>query len=282
MWGLDTQLALPQVELDSLALRLAWVDALGSDLRSLPVVTYFHDLGAVFPLFNARVEEASEYVGIADCSITRAEAVPCFRLGVGCHLVVRCLACGADNGLDADDRDAEVCHRCAELVEFPRGMPDEIVVCYAALRAGRAAISKDTEYGMITWESAQCGLTEGPPGGGRSRQSSRAPLSALCEDRAGTKLDPEVMLELLRTPTYISWQGERWLFEGRTPGVFIGCWDAADFAAHAGSQSAEDLFFAVVGSSERWLWSALGAGRISVYVFRMPGSGDLRAHWDMD
>lgn len=246
------------------------------------MATYFHDLGAAFPLFSARVEEASEYVGIGDCSITRAESVPCFRLGVGCHLIVRCAGCGADNALCADERDAEMCHRCAELVEFPRKMPEEIVVGYEALRAGRAAISKETEYGMITWELAQCGCTEGEAGARRLRHSERAPMLELSGDRVGTKLNPAVMSELLRTPTYISWQGENWLFDGRTPGVFIGCWSAADFATHAGAQSAEDFFLSVVGSTERWLWSALTTGRVSVYVFRMPGSGALRAHWDME
>lgn len=246
------------------------------------MATDFDDLGATFPLFAAAVEEAAEYVGLGTCSLTGEADVPCFRLGMGCALMLECPECHAINGLDCDEREDEVCHECADLVRFPGDMPEEIIVCYRALRDFRAAISKDTEYGMITWEQVQTGLTHGVPGGSGLRHSERVPLVEIGEDWVGARLDPRVMRELLTTPTYISWQGERWLFDGGTPGVYQGCWTQADFKQHAGTQEPQSFFEQVIESKERWMWKALEGGRISVYVFRMPSSGNLRAHWDMD
>jgi hypothetical protein len=43
-------------------------------------------------------------------------------------------------------------------------LPDQIVACYSCLRQGRAAITKDTELGMVSWEQAFEGVTHGIPG----------------------------------------------------------------------------------------------------------------------
>ena len=46
----------------------------------MPEVT-FHDLSIPFPLFEAPVSDAADYVGIARCSLCHKEGVHCFQLG---------------------------------------------------------------------------------------------------------------------------------------------------------------------------------------------------------
>ena len=56
-------------------------------------------------------------------------------------------------GLAVDDRQNALCRECKAEIAFPKA-PENLTACYACLRAGRAALTKDTELGMISWKQA--------------------------------------------------------------------------------------------------------------------------------
>jgi len=108
-----------------------------------------------------------------------------------------CPACGTENGLAANRKDGS-CRQCQAAVPFPDLGDDEIKTCYACLRSGKAAITKDTELGMLSWEQAFEGVTHGVPGLDRT-DFELVPKDE--DDWVGARLPQEMMFELLRTPT---------------------------------------------------------------------------------
>ncbi len=89
------------------------------------------------------------------------------------------------------------------------------------------------------------------------------------------------MFELLRTPTYGSWQGECWLFCCRYPMTFVGEWKHADFERRARDSNGEELYYEVVEGVPADSWDALGQ-TLCVYVFECKRCGKLLAHFDCD
>src|SRR5262245_55242959 len=121
----------------------------------------FREFGIPFPLFEGPVKEAAGYVGLATCSICTKARQHAFVLRVGCALMLPCPFCRTVNGLDTFDRKEAPCRHCHSVVPFPDITADEILCCYSCLRVGRAAITQDTELGMISWEQAFEGVTHG-------------------------------------------------------------------------------------------------------------------------
>src|SRR4051812_2536018 len=119
----------------------------------------FRKLGIPFPLFEGAVKEAPDYVGLATCSICTKARQHAFVLRIGCALMLPCPSCGTINGLDTSDRKETPCRQCASVIPFPAIVTDEIRCCYTCLRAGKAAITQDTELGMVSWEQAFEGVT---------------------------------------------------------------------------------------------------------------------------
>jgi hypothetical protein len=120
----------------------------------------FDQLNIPFQLFKGPLDQAAEYCGVDDCSLCGDRQQHCFQLGIGCGLILPCPSCGTENGLDADDREDGSCRHCQTTVSFPAELlEDEIKVCYACLRSGKAAITKNTELGMISWEQAFFGFS---------------------------------------------------------------------------------------------------------------------------
>ena len=126
----------------------------------------FADLGIPFPLFEAPTDEASDYAGPATCRLCGAKDRHCFDLGIGDALILPCPACGTENGLDADDRADTYCRSCGSPVPFPEPLraKKQLLACYDCLREGKAAKTKDTEFGMVSWDQAFQGVTNGVPG----------------------------------------------------------------------------------------------------------------------
>jgi uncharacterized protein CbrC (UPF0167 family) len=237
----------------------------------------FVELGIPFPLFEGPIELASDYGGIQDCSLCGAKQQHCFRLGIGRGIMLDCPNCRTINGLDAHDRRDGACRQCQTLLPFPAIDDEEIAACYTCVRSGRAALTKDTELGMISWEQAFEGVTHGVPGLSRT-DFEMVPKS---DDWVGARLPPELMYELLRTPSYITWQGEIWQFCCRRPMVFIGEWSCEEFAQHAPDGDGRRYFEAIVQAQETVpdLWEYLG-GDLGVYLFRCPSCDRMTAHWD--
>jgi hypothetical protein len=128
-------------------------------------MTTFAELGVPFPLFDAPTSEANEYVGLSSCRLCEARDRHCFDLSIGCAVIQPGPACEVDNGLDANDCKDGPCRSCGSTVPFPDSLKEKknLHICYACLRAGRAAITKDTEFGMASWEQAFRGVTHGVP-----------------------------------------------------------------------------------------------------------------------
>jgi hypothetical protein len=51
-----------------------------------------------------------------------------------------------------------------------------------------------------------------------------------------------ILLELVRTPTYVTWQGEQWLFCCASAMVYLGEWTRADLARQAVGKPPLDAF----------------------------------------
>jgi uncharacterized protein CbrC (UPF0167 family) len=237
----------------------------------------FQELGIPFPLFEGPSDQANEYCGLGDCSVCGKKGEHCFRLGIGCAVIVDCQKCGAANGLDADDRESGSCRECSSTVSFPELGEDEIKVCHTCLRAGKAALTKDTELGMISWEQAFEGVTHGVPG------LKRADFEMVQreDDWVGAKLPKEVMFELLRTPTYSTIQGERWQFCCSKPMIFLGEWSREEFSCRAPNGDGRSWFEKIVQHPVPDLWEDRLHDITGVYVFRCPSCGRFTAHWDI-
>jgi uncharacterized protein CbrC (UPF0167 family) len=242
----------------------------------------FAELGIPFPLYEAPVEASddSDYAGKGRCCVCQASNVHTFGLGIGTALMVACPKCATINGLDVPDQDEVACRNCDAAISFPSNAAiDEPKVCYSCLRSGHAAITKDTEFGMVSWDQAFSGVTNGRPG---LKQDQFEPVVVDQEDDwIGVKLPTDIMFELLRTPTYGSWQGECWLFCCRYPMTFVGEWKHEDFTRRAPDGDGEKLFYQVVEEIPADTWDSLGSGNC-VYVFECKRCGKLLAHHDSD
>lgn len=120
-------------------------------LRS-DIMAKFAELGIPFPLFEAPTKEASDYTGIATCRLCGGRGRHCFELGIGDAMILACPTCGVENGLSAHDRKDVACRSCGSAVPFPESLKakKQLLVCYECLRAGKAAMTKDTEFGMVS------------------------------------------------------------------------------------------------------------------------------------
>lgn len=248
----------------------------GRCLLHLTMSDTFSTLGIPFPIFDAPVVDASEYVGRNTCSLCKSPGRHCFNLDIGCAVMVACPKCSAENGLDASDRVDMPCRRCGCSLEFP--LVDECVLtCYECLRSGRAAITKDTELGMVSWEQAFEGVTHGIP----ELDRDDFEMVSKAGGWVGARLPRDVMNELLRTPTYLSIQGERWQFCCKLPMTFVGTWDRAEFSRRAPDHDGRRYFEQTVQDVVPGLWEDELHDETGVYVFQCRHCRRETAHWDI-
>lgn len=242
------------------------------------MIENFAQLGIPFPFFEGPSDQADEYCGLDTCSLCLNQNQHCFRLDIGCAVMVECTSCGMVNGLDASDRESCKCRQCNETVSFPDSGENGLQTCYSCLRSGKAAITKDTELGMISWEEAFEGITHGLPG----LTNDDFEMIPRGNDWVGARLPQEMMFELLRTPNYLTIQGERWQFCCREAMVFVGQWRQEQFAQHAPDGNGQLFFEQIVQDRLPWLWTSGLHEGIGVYVFRCGRCGRMTAHWDID
>ena len=235
----------------------------------------FAELGAPFPLFEAPVDDADAYLGSATCALCDKKAAVCFELGIGASEMRVCPTCRMVVGSDGEE--TVDCHACRNEVPFPE-RDEPIVACYACLRQGRAAITKDTELGMVSWEQAVAGVTLGIPG---LRHPDFELVPKEGSDWIGVRLPQATMFELLRTPTYATIQGERWLFCCKAPMIFVGQWSAEEFSRESKGGDGRALFDAIVEKPVPGLWEDELHDQTGIYVFRCAACGRRRAHWDI-
>lgn len=238
----------------------------------------FADLGIPFPLFEADVGRAAEYVGVRRCSLCGTSGVHCFELGIGADIIVKCPSCERENPLDADDKKGTDCHDCFKPVSFPPvGKSGQLFACYHCLRSGKAALTKDTVLGMVRWEDAQRGITHGVPGL-TTTDFETVPKE---DGWVAARVSKDDLLELVRTPTYSTIQGDRWQFCCRRPMTFIGEWDRDDFDRNAPDGDGKAFFGEIVQDVVEGLWEDKLHDITGIYVFRCKHCGRLTAHWDI-
>jgi hypothetical protein len=244
----------------------------------------FAELGIPFPLFEAPTAQASDYVGLASCRLCGNREQHCFELGIPDTVVVSCPSCGAENALAALERANGSCRTCTSEVSFPAELKDkkQLYVCYGCLRAGRIALGKDTELGMVGWEDAFAGITHGVPG----LQSKDFELVLISAEESwyGARVGCEHLFELLRTPTYSTWQGDRWLFCCRQPMIYLGGWTGLMNSPHRPADP-RAFFESMVEFPEEWResqWRGVDSGNTSAYVFKCKKCGRFRGHCDSD
>jgi len=243
----------------------------------MPGELTFNDLGIPFDLFEASVTEAQEYKGRGHCSLCHNEGVHVFKLGIGDGVISRCPSCATELALDADSRSGGVCEVCDKHLEFPHLGRGAVLTCYACLRAGRAAITKDTELGMIRHADALRGVTHGMPGLDRVDFE----LVPKGDGWFGVRLPASAMLELLCTPSYPTIQGERWLFCCKAPMVYVGQWSRQKFSEMAPNGDGRAFFDLVVRDVIDGLWEDTLHDTTGIYVFRCARCHKYSAHWDM-
>jgi uncharacterized protein CbrC (UPF0167 family) len=212
------------------------------------------------------------------------EAGTTFELGVGADVIHECAHCDRSFAVPADEHETAtvVCSHCGAGMPVA-GLKDP-VVCVSCLRQGKAALTKDTEYGMVRWEDAMRGRTHGVPG---LRHASGFELDTPDSDGwVGVFISTETLLELVRTPTYSTWQEERWLFCCGQAMTYLGEWGKDDFAAYAPEDPESAFLMTMRDSDAAGVWEHLpdrfpAHGELGSHVFACRTCNGRRGHLDL-
>jgi hypothetical protein len=158
-------------------------------------------------------------------------------------------------------------------------------LCYSCFRNGPIDWARDTELGFITAELANSGMTHGlplnDPSSIQQYKLTPHPIDPNFPDQIWFHfhVDADLLKELLRTPTYHTWQGDRWLFCCSRPMVFRGSLPADLFHASA---SGIERGIRVFLESPAWERTAGSHGSHTLYAFTCGSCGNLRYHEDFD
>ena len=202
-----------------------------------------------FPLFAAPLSEAAGHTGAGPCVVCGKLVDERLRLG-----------------------------RTGRLVPATTPSEPDDAVCVPCLRAGHVAFSRDTEYGLVGWEDALAGRTDGVPG---LRHADGFAVSEPNEDGwVSVEIPPMVLLELVRTPVYSTWQDERWLFCCGSAMVYIGRWGSVEVVHHLPGDPAA-AFLAIFDGAEPWMWADVDELSIDFHAFRCRSCDRVRGHVDM-
>jgi len=239
----------------------------------------FADLGIPFPLFEAPIATCPDYVGVQHCCVSRKSKDHCFRLDIGAWVKMNCQVCRGELFLTPteDTTRAASCRHCGAATPPPLCHEKKAFVCYEALRAGLAGYTKDSDFGMISWEQMESGWTHGVPGLRLPGFDTRTTAEGWLQVR----LAKETISEVTRTPKFVTWQGDRWLFQDVRPMIYIGEWKKRDFETRApGGMRSDEFFSQVVRDYDPRLWQHVD--RVKIYVFRDGLTGVYAAYYDME
>ena len=174
-----------------------------------------------------------------------------------------------------------VCNACGgkSLIRFR-------LACYDCFRAGKADHVLDTELGMVRDEDAQNGWTHGLPLSNPNQLPDYEliphPIDPAFPDETWyhVRVAADYLFELLRTPSYHTWQGERWLFCCQRPCVFVGSLPSELISREAMSitDSISELLRAPNWASQ----VRRDSGSHLYYVFRCPICDRIKFHDDND
>lgn len=142
--------------------------------------------------------------------------------------------------------------------------------CYECLRKGEFEFWHDTEYGVLDEKGLSKVYShniESPP-----------------------KLSESLLLELRRTPQFITYQQEIWLTHCDDFMVYKGTWQPLDFYKNSPTGDGRDLFMEMTDKDMSRLWDeSLVDGQTlleqwypTYYVFECRHCRKLRGYWDCD
>ena len=172
----------------------------------------------------------------------------------------------------------ETCDICGNTTQHTFDTMEEDV-CYTCLRSRKASITKDTEFGMVGREEAERGRSHGIPG----LTTDMFPVVPTDDPEWQAAVIPsEHLWELVSTPSYSTWQGDRWLFCCARPMVYLGPWTREAFQKAAPDGDAYKEAAGMVGSDEVSYWKGQFPDGLSFYVFRCATCDKRRAHCDID
>jgi len=141
--------------------------------------------------------------------------------------------------------------------------------CLDCLRKGRFFFPHETEAGSLT--------------GRRAALEPLHPRHKVPED-----FNRVAFAALLKTPQFITWQGELWLTHCDDFMIYLGEWKPRDFETHANDGDSRRLFLEMTDEDMNHLWDAAipdGAEKPSdwyatYYAFKCKHCGKLRGNWD--
>ncbi len=179
--------------------------------------------------------------------------------------------------------EAGPCAHCEEVVDVRFSK-----ACFACFRAGKvAAYVMDTELGMVRAEDAEEGLLHAAPRSAAPRGYELVEMGTAAGDAepwVRVRVDGAALTELLHTPKYETWQGEKWLFCCQRPMVFVGPMKEPLLARlREAEETQEEVVGRLLQSGTREAHERTHQvlnGRISMYVFHCPQCRKHRAHWD--
>lgn len=244
-------------------------------------MTTFAELQIPFAWYEGPVDTCDMYRGPGTCALC-SRLGHLFVFGIGGYVELACGTCGVKT--DWHVADAVPSCSCGAVLEAPLRVGRAVVACHACFRAGHAKRTHDTELGMVTPELARDGLTHGVPGpalpGWESSSSPNDPSWRRYHVRR------ELLEELVRTPTFTTWQGCYWSFHCQQPMIFVGEWRAEQWIAFAGCEDAARALLPEVVPRDLFfddLWDDLSSeesGIGGLYTFRCPKCGTHQASWD--
>ncbi|AKF11422.1 CbrC family protein [Sandaracinus amylolyticus] len=246
----------------------------------------FAELGISFPLYEGPLSTCTGHRGRGTCALC-AQPGELFGFGIGGYVELTCAGCGARTDWHVAERVPSCA--CGAALVAPVTVEREVRACHACFRAGRAKSTQDTELGMVTPELARQGVTHGLPSDLISELYDTSPSP---DDPSWSRVHvaSELLEELLRTPTFSTWQGAIWLFHCDAPMVFVGEWKREELLARAGDDAgARRLVTELLGADDERCdpqrWDAFVRGEAELgglYTFRCGRCGKHRAGWDMD
>lgn len=142
--------------------------------------------------------------------------------------------------------------------------------CYACLREGRFEFWHDTEFGLLD----ENGLDN------IYKRDIAVPAS----------LAIEKLIELKRTPQFITLQQGLWLTHCDDFMVYKGTWEPKDFYSNSKDGDGKALFMSMTDEDMNHLWddslpenkNILEEWYSTYYVFECSHCGKLRGNWDCD
>lgn len=174
------------------------------------------------------------------------------------------------------------CRSCRHEIAFPEQLKAKknIYVCYACLRAGKAALTKSTEFGLVSWKQAAQGVTNGVPGL-KTNDFELVPIDP-DEEWYGVRMPEEHLFELLRTPTFHTWQGECWLFCCKQPMVYVGSWSSVSESQLVPSDPRVFVESIVHPDEEESIWDGISTDRMCLNILQCKACNRFRATCDSD